>query len=70
MELFRKETQDANRPRLHGEIVMLSEWIAWALTGGARQLVAYWNQTSSASCIACMVSGGLLFQYKSLSIQN
>jgi membrane fusion protein len=34
MDLFRKEAQDANRPKMHGEIVMRSEWISWALTAG------------------------------------
>ena len=34
MELFRKEAQDANRPKMHGEILMRNEWILWTLTTG------------------------------------
>lgn len=34
MDLFRKESQIANQPRLHGEIVVRSNWILWLLTGG------------------------------------
>jgi membrane fusion protein len=30
--LFRKEAQTSNLPRLHGEIVVRSSWIFWALT--------------------------------------
>ena len=34
MALFRREAQEANRPRLHGEIVVRSAWVWWALTVG------------------------------------
>ena len=39
MVLFRKEAQEANRPRLHGEIVVRSDWIWWALTAGVMVFV-------------------------------
>ncbi len=32
MRLFRTEAQNANLPRLHGEIVVRSNWMLWALT--------------------------------------
>ncbi len=32
MRLFRTEAQTANRPRLHGEIVVRGSWVVWGLT--------------------------------------
>jgi membrane fusion protein len=32
MRLFRQEAQDANLPRLHGEIVVRGNWVVWGLT--------------------------------------
>lgn len=40
MNLFRKETLDANRPRMHGEIVVRSDWIWWTLTAAVVVFVA------------------------------
>jgi len=34
MNLFRKEAQSSNQPKLHGEIVVRSSWVFWALTAG------------------------------------
>ena len=58
MDLFRKEVQDANRPRLLGEIVVRSDWIWWTLTVGVAVFVAgllgavFWGEYTRRAAIS------------------
>ena len=58
MDLFRKEAQDANRPRLLGEIVVRSDWIWWVLTAGVAVFVVgllvsiFWGEYTRRAAVS------------------